>query len=414
MPNGVTRVGVVEGSVEVVATRGDCRVTEVGIGQLLSVPGDGNLSTITDDQRSLVADLEFAEEYPEDATRLVRFSGNPERVKVEVNGRVLGSTPLTVRLPPGPFAYFLTSPGMEPVFGRVIDEDNFKNIEYSLAPAAHYDPFEVRVRARAKARAGRKGRHQGSKTSSKGRNANKDSLTLYSRAKSAMTAGDIPYAIGLLERVIVDISGENRKRALSLLAECYAASGKYQKAADIFDDIIEFAPDSQAAQNARYEVGRLAMDRLGNFERARGAFADYVASPLGGALREEAHYSLCELDGKEGAYRNALTCFNQFLRIFPAGHHGPDAQLWRGALYQDVERNFVPAERDLLAFIRERPRHPRTEEARYRVALGRYQLGDLRGSLRMINEYLGKHPEGQYRLRVERLKKAVLAPDPMP
>jgi TolA-binding protein len=195
-----------------------------------------------------------------------------------------------------------------------------------------------------------------------------------------------------------------------MLAECYAAAGMYTKAADAFDQIREEAPDSSIAQNARYEVGRLSMDQLGDLSRSRAAFTAYVASPLGGGLREEAYYSLCELDGREGAHRNALHCFNQFLRTFPGGHHEPDARLWRGVIYQDMKKNWGDAERDLLAFVKARPAHPRSDEARYRVVLGRYQAGDRRGTLRMINEYLQKHPQGQYRLRVERIRQAVLEP----
>jgi TolA-binding protein len=79
-------------------------------------------------------------------------------------------------------------------------------------------------------------------------------------------------------------------------------------------------------------------------------------------------------------------------------------------LYQDVEGRFADAERDLLSFIKARPRHPRTDEARYRVALGRYQGGDKRGAMRMIREYLRHHPNGKYRLRAERLRLAIIDP----
>jgi hypothetical protein len=150
------------------------------------------------------------------------------------------------------------------------------------------------------------------------------------------------------------------------------------------------------------------MDQLGDLPRARAAFTAYVASPLGGALKEEAFYSLCQLDGREGAHRNAFYCFNEFLRTFPGGHHEPDARLWRGALYQDLDRRFAEAERDLLFFLKKRPHHPRTDEALYRLIVGRYSVGDYRGSMRKITEYLNNHPKGRFRVRVERLKRAIL------
>jgi TolA-binding protein len=64
-----------------------------------------------------------------------------------------------------------------------------------------------------------------------------------------------------------------------------------------------------------------------------------------------------------------------------------------------------------LSFIQAKPRHPRAEEARYRVALGRYQTGDRRGALRALEEYLRKHPKGQYSVRAQRLRQAILDPD---
>ncbi len=407
LADGETRVGVIEGLVEVVSRRGETKTSEVKEGELLSVPGDGKLAILTDEQRSLAAELRLMNEYPEELTRLVRFDGSPERVKVQVDGRVLGTTPLTVRLPAGPFAYQLNSPGMEPVSGSVVDRADSKEINYSLMPEEDFEPIiageEVgdTVSKRGPARRKRASRKSSSKRG----------WDLFMRARAAMTAGDIPYAIGLLERAIKGVSGKQLVSALSLLAECYSAAGMYSKAASAFDQIVEKRPNSAKAQNARYEVGRLSMDQLGDLARARASFTAYVASSLGGGLKEEAYYSLCELDGREGAHRDAMHCFNEFLRAFPGGHHSPDARLRRGAFYQDIDKNWVSAERDLLAFIRARPRHPRTDEARYRVIIGRYQVNDRRGALRMMTDYLRRHPKGQYRLRVERLKRVILDPN---
>ena len=97
-----------------------------------------------------------------------------------------------------------------------------------------------------------------------------------------MTAGDIPYAIALLKRVNETATGSKLVAGLALLAECYSAVGVYDKAADALDRIVEEMPGSVVAQNARYEIGRLAMDQLGDYSRAKGAFTAYVASRAGG------------------------------------------------------------------------------------------------------------------------------------
>ncbi|MBW2275989.1 MAG: FecR domain-containing protein [Deltaproteobacteria bacterium] len=402
VPDEGTRVSVLEGKVEVVP-RGSGSVVELDEGELVSMPG-GEHGPIEDTQRALAAEVDALDDYLAYLGRLVVFDGSPERVKVEVDGRVLGSTPLVARLPDGPVSYRLTAPGMEPLEGTLIDEQEGDAIAFALAPAPDYQPAVTLAPQEPQST-------RVDKPSAAGKASLGVRWDLFQRARAAITAGDIPYAAGLLERAIEGAEGERLVTGLAMLAECYAAVGRYREAANAFDRVAALVPATAVAQNSRYEVARLSMDRLGDFGRARAAFTAYVASPLGGALKEEAYYSLCELDAREGAHRDALLCFNEFLRSYPGGRSAPNARLWRGALFQDVERRWAEAERDLKAFIEAKPRHPRAEEARYRVALGRYQTGDRRGSLRAIEEYLGKHPSGQFSVRAQRLRQAILDPD---
>lgn len=404
---GGTLVSVVEGRVEVVPLRGGGALVEVGAGEQVSIPGDGTPRPLSDEQRALASEVDALEDgFVAASGRLVRFNGSPDRVMVEVEGRVLGYTPLAVRLPEGPIEYRLSAPGMEPLSARLGGEQSGENVRFGLAPAAEYGAALPNASAARRPDAAAKRGGDGAKISSEA-----SRWGLVERARAAMVAGDVPFAVSLLERAVRELGGERLVTASSMLADCYSATGEYRKAADAYDRVASLVPGSKVAQNSRYEVGRLAMDRLGDFGRARAAFTAYVASPLGGELKEAAYYSLCEIDGREGAHKDALHCFNNFLRTFPGGFHEPNARLWRGALYQDVLRRFADAERDLLAFIQAKPRHPRVDEARYRVALGRYQVGDRRGALRMIEEYQRETPGGQYALRVERLRRAILDPD---
>jgi tetratricopeptide (TPR) repeat protein len=292
---------------------------------------------------------------------------------------------------------------MEPLAGSLDDGPDSDRIAFELAPAVGWLP-----RAAARPVAPATDRRPSAETAEE--EAPAPRWDLVRRARAAMTAGDVPYAIGLLERAAEEAAGEDLLHALLLLCDCYTAAGRYAQAARTFDRVAGLVPGTETAQNSRYEVGRLAADRLGDPARARAAFTSYLASPVGGALREDAWFSLCQLDGREAKHREALHCFHEFLRAFPGGHHQAEARLWRGALTQDIEKQWAAAERDLIWFLEARPRHPRAEEARYRVALGRYQAGDRGGALRMISEYLREHPEGQYKVRIERLRRAALDP----
>jgi TolA-binding protein len=404
-PGGGTAVSVLEGRVEVVPLRGVSPVVEVGAGEAVSIPGDGRTHPMDGAQKVLASEVDALEDSFVTADgRLVRFAGSPERVMVEVEGRVLGYTPLAVRLPEGPISYRLSAPGMEPVAAKLEGaQERREGVRFDLAPTSDY-------RAKITANAGRRSVSRRDRASDKSAGT-EGRWGLVDRARAAMIAGDMPFAIQLLERAVQELKGDRLVTASSMLAECYSADGQYKKAADAFDRVAALVPDTKVAQNSRYEIGRLSMERLGEYGRARAAFTAYVASPLGGELKEAAYYSLCEIDGREGAHRDALYCFNSFLRAFPEGFYAPNARLWRGALYQDVLRRFADAELDLLAFIQAKPQHPRVDEARYRVALGRYQSGDLKGALRMIDEYRRENPGGQYALRVERLRRAILDPD---
>ncbi|MBN2718762.1 MAG: tetratricopeptide repeat protein [Deltaproteobacteria bacterium] len=399
--DGVTQVSVTRGEVEVVSRVGAHPRVDVAAGNLLQVPGDGRLVPLGDHQRILAQEVESISNNPGTISgRLVRFDGGQEHVQVEIDNRVVGFTPLTVRLPAGPVSYRLTKPGMQTVEAQLTNEQVSEQVKFTLNPSENYVPRVANMGQKRKWK-----KRQATLNTEEVKDEESKSFVV--RAKAAMSAGDMPYAARLLEETVRRVDGSQLTTALSLLAECYGAMGDYQKAADTFERVAASAPGTPIAQNSKYEIGRLAMDYIGDYDRARAAFTSYVASPVVGQLQEDAYFSLCELYGREGVRNNALQCFNDFLRMFPDGHRSAYAHLWRGVLHQEVDQQWRLAERDLLTFISAKPRHPRCEEARYRIALGRYNLRDYPGAMKMFREYQEEHPGGQYFIRVDRLKSAI-------
>jgi len=396
--DGATEVAVTRGSVEVVPMRGASSLVEEGA--MLSLPGGGRPVSLGDRQRLLASEVEPSDSPITASGRMVSFDGNQDHVKVEVEGRHVGYTPVTVRLPQGPVSYRLSKPGMRPVEALLEKEQTSETVRFTMRAQDAYVPA---VTGAGKIASSRRSLSTFNGTALKDEEA-RDYIT---RARSAMKAGDLPFAAELLEKSVSLVSGEQLVSAVSLLAECHSAMGEYRRAADLFDQVASLVPGTATAQNARYEVGRLAMYHIGDFDRARNAFTAYMASPIGGQLQQDAYYSLCELYGRDGSRRSALGCFNDYLKMFPEGHRTPHARLWRGVLLQEVSQNWRAAEQDLLAFIEARPTHPRCEESRYRIALGRYHVADYKGAMRMFNEYMTEHPGGQYRIRMERLKDAI-------
>ena len=400
--DGVTQVSVTRGEVVVIPKDAGHAPVDVVAGKLLQVPGNGRVVELGDHQRILAAEVASIANNPGTISgRLVRFDGDQEHVQVEVDDRVVGFTPLTVRLPAGPVSYRLTKPGMQTVEAQLTTEQVGEQVQFTLNPSENYVPRVANLGVKRKWKKARA-------TLNTEEVKDEESKSFVVRAKAAMSAGDMPYAARLLEETARRVEGQQLTTALSLLAECYTAMGDYKKAADTFDRVASSAPGTAIAQNSKYEIGRLAMDYIGDYDRARAAFTSYVASPVVGQLQEDAYFSLCELYGREGVRNNALQCFNDFLGMFPDGHRSAYAHLWRGVLHQEVDQQWRLAERDLLNFIAAKPRHPRCEEARYRIALGRYNLGDYGGAMNMFREYQEEHPGGQYFIRVERLKNALL------
>jgi tetratricopeptide (TPR) repeat protein/ferric-dicitrate binding protein FerR (iron transport regulator) len=409
---GGTLVGVVEGLVEVVPRRGtSLEPVELTADQSCIVPSSGEVMSLEDEQRALAAALPDVVLGEDMGTRLVRFDGSPERAKLEVDGRVVGITPMMVRVPSGNVTYRLSAPGMAPVEGNLESASENQDVVYAMEPAADFGPEAleiIRIADSPSIRPSARNREPDASVDSG--ETQQLSPGLFARAKSAIAAGNLRTAIGYLERVVEEATGDKSMSALALLAECQAALGDYVNAASTYEKIVDLSSGSMLGQNARYEVGRLAMDKLGDLARARAAFTGYLASSQPGPLREDAYYSLCEVTGKGGGHSEALHCFNEFLRSFPGGHREADARLWRGALYQqDSQRKWADAERDLQAFIRAKPNHPRTEEARYRLVIGRYKLGDERGALRMIEEYNANHREGVFKVRLEKVRTAIMS-----
>ncbi|MBN2341957.1 MAG: tetratricopeptide repeat protein [Deltaproteobacteria bacterium] len=399
--DGATQVSVTRGKVQVISNDSTHSSIDVASGELIQVPGTDRAVELGDRQRILAAEVEsLSDNLVTTSGRLVRFDGGQEHVQVEIEDQIVGFTPLTVRLPAGPVSYRLSKPGMQSVEAQLVNEQTSEQVRFTLHPSTDYVPRVAHM-------GGKKHGRKAAPALNSDAVPDEESRNFVVRAKAAMSAGDLPYAAHLLEETTRRVSGEQLITALSLLAECYAAMGNYKQAADTFDRVASLVPGTAIAQNSKYEEGRLAMDYIGDYDRARAAFTAYVAEPAVGQLQEDAYFSLCELYGREGVRKNALQCFNEFLRMFPDGHRNSYAHLWRGVLHQEVDQDWRLAERDLLTFIHAKPRHPRCEEARYRIALGRYNIGDFQGAMMMFQEYQEEHPGGQYSIRVERLKQSL-------
>ncbi|MBN2803020.1 MAG: FecR domain-containing protein [Deltaproteobacteria bacterium] len=401
--DGVTQVSVTRGEVEVLSRNSDGVLdspTSVTKGSLLQVPGIGKTVTIGDAQKVLAQNVEKTDLPIASAGRMVNFTGTQDHIKVEVDGRTLGYTPLTVRLPSGRLSYKLTKPGMAPYVAWLKNEQVSEDVTVAMNPEDDYLADVISNTKNLKS-------EKAWTLKNSGKNLDKNSKDYLSRASSAMKAGDLSFAANLLEKVSPKLKGGDLVTATSLLAECYSALGLYKEAASKLNTLSTLVPGTPIAMNAKYEEAKISMDHLGDYNRARNSFLSYIANPSGGQFQEDAYFSLCEIYGREGYRKNAISCFNEYLTSFPNGHRSAYGRLWRGVLYQETSQDWKKAEEDLISFINAKPQHPRCEEARYRIALGRYHTKNYGGAMRMIKEYEKEHPQGQYHIRIERLKQAI-------
>jgi tetratricopeptide (TPR) repeat protein len=95
------------------------------------------------------------------------------------------------------------------------------------------------------------------------------------------------------------------------------AEGRVAEAADLLEDALARDPDATAAGLAAFTLGRIALDQLGQHDRAARAFAKVIAAGSPSSLLEDAHARRVDALIRAGRRADAEAALAEYERSFP-------------------------------------------------------------------------------------------------
>ena len=192
--------------------------------------------------------------------------------------------------------------------------------------------------------------------------------------------------------------------------------------------IAEQHPETDAANQARYNVGRIALLQ-GRIDDARLAFSRLVERLQTGDLAEEARYELALLHFYQGEFDAALTrveATNQNtstdvandaieLKVLLRQNKGPDSlntplRLFADARFQERQRDYDAALGRLDSLLAQYGRHTLADNARFRRAGLLQARGDTSAALEAYGQIPLMHPKSPFADR-SLYKRAALLTD---
>jgi len=190
--------------------------------------------------------------------------------------------------------------------------------------------------------------------------------------------------------------------------------GDLTQAASTFRRIVQQYPDADATNEARYDLGRIALLR-GNLRQARLAFSRLIDRLQTGDLAEQARYEVALLHFYRGEFDAALTRVEATnentsadvandaieLKVLLKQNKGPDSlntplRMYAEARFKERQRNYGAAMAQLDSLLARYGRHPLSDNARFRRAEMLRAQGDTTAALQVYGELPLMHPRSPF------------------
>ena len=179
-------------------------------------------------------------------------------------------------------------------------------------------------------------------------------------------------------------------------AQCYAASGQYQKKISVLNDMIRLYPTSSHSANAKYQIGEAYMILNENTKAIfyyTGVVKDYPNS----AYAKEALAKTGLIYYKIGNDDKALEILNQVVRKYPGTEEAKSALANIRNIY--INRNQVD---DFFAYTRDIPHGnislSTKDSIAYQAAENVYLDGRFAEAVKSFQNYIEKYPQGMFLL----------------
>lgn len=192
-------------------------------------------------------------------------------------------------------------------------------------------------------------------------------------------------------------------KALYYLGGCYTRLKKDATAAETYMQLVKLYPQADPAlRQEALSFGGDAWFRAGRYDRAAQMYSDLLEVYSKGPFTEQALYWRAECrarlatgEGQKQMSREALADFSAFLERFPASKLRADALCSAGYCAYDAKD--YPRSQDFFSrLMREFPQEPRLEEAQYHAADSRYWQEDYAGAKAGFLEQLKRFPDGKF------------------
>jgi tetratricopeptide (TPR) repeat protein len=180
------------------------------------------------------------------------------------------------------------------------------------------------------------------------------------------------------------------------------------------ETVVSSSPDTDAANEARYDLGRIALLR-GDFDRARLLFSRLAQRLRGGDLADQARFELALLQFYQGQFDAALTRARATsantssdvtndaidLSVLIQENRGPDSldiplRLFAEARLAVRQHRYDDASARLDSLLRAHGRHSLADEARFRRAEVHLARGDTAAAATAYQTLPERHPGSPY------------------
>lgn len=124
--------------------------------------------------------------------------------------------------------------------------------------------------------------------------------------------------------------------SLTLLAQAYRGARRYDDACDIYRQLIELYPASEAAQASHVALGQVELDALGRPQRSIEHFDAYLIQAPDGILAVDARIGRVRAQARMGETTHLIEAATDYLTVHPLGSAAPEVHQLRGDAHRSM------------------------------------------------------------------------------
>ena len=187
---------------------------------------------------------------------------------------------------------------------------------------------------------------------------------------------------------------------LCLAADAYQDAGEYEKAIEMYDQILKDYPDSLYSDYIQYQLG-ISLLRMSNYDSAILVFKTLAGNFPKSKLLDKAAYSLALTYFQKEEYDKTIEVLNEFLQNFSDSLLRPEALYLRGSSLYNMGK-FSQAIEIFKEIIRSYGENNKSlaQKADYEIAECLYQLGKEDKAVARFKALRSKYPDSNLTIEV--------------